>query len=304
MILCVSLSPAVDVTYRVDRLVVGGTNRVGGIARLPGGKAVNVARVLHALDEPVRVLAPVGGTVGDEFAAGLAELGVPADLVRSGVPTRHTVTVIDADGSATLLNEPAEIDCWADLAEHAAARMVEADAMVISGTVPTGAPADAMSTLVGLALDARRPVLVDTSGPALADALSAGPSLVKPNRDELADLVGDIDPAVAARDLARRYGTTVVASLGADGIVAATDEQSWQLRPARVVSGNPTGAGDALVAALTRGLRAATPLIEMLRDSVALSAAAVVAPHAGEVDRREYARQQAEVLVETLDARR
>lgn len=302
MILCLSLSPAVDMTYRVDHLAVGGTNRVREVACRAGGKAVNVARVLHQLGEPVRVLAPIGGPVGDEFAGQLAELEVPVDVVRSGVPTRRTVTVTESTGSATVLNEPAAIDCWEEVLERAAARVPESDAVVISGSLPAGVPQDAMSTLVALAHRARRPVLVDTSGPALGNALSAAPSLVKPNADELAELAGDADPVAAARDIARRHRTLVVASLGADGVVAASAEQAWRLRPARELAGNPTGAGDALVAGLARGLGSGADLPDLLCDAVALSAAAVAAPFAGEFDGDEYARQRAGVTVRTLDA--
>jgi tagatose 6-phosphate kinase len=302
MILCVSLSPAVDITYRVDRLVVGGTNRVGEIGSRPGGKAVNVARVLHQLGEPVCVLAPVGGTIGDEFAAELRALGVPTELVRNGRPTRRTVTVTDSAGSATVLNEPAEIDCWDSLLTRVASLVPEAAAVVISGSLPAGVPTNAMSTVVTMAHNARRPVLVDTSGPALADALSAAPSLIKPNADELAELAHEVEPGAAARELARTGHTLVVASLGADGVVAASADHAWRLKPARSLAGNPTGAGDALVAGLARGLRTGAELPAMLRDAVALSAAAVRAPFAGEIDLDEYVHQCDGVTVQTLDA--
>lgn len=302
MILCLSLSPAVDITYRVDRLVVGGTNRVGEVWSRPGGKAVNVARVLHQLGEPVCVLAPVGGTVGDDFAADLRGLGVPTELVASSRPTRRTVTVADAAGSATVLNEPAEIDCWDGVLTRAASRIPSADVVVISGSLPAGVPSNAISTLVTMARDARRPVLVDTSGPALAEALTAAPSVIKPNADELAELAHQAEPVAAARDLARRGRTLVVASLGADGVVAASADLAWRVRPVRPLAGNPTGAGDALVAGLARGMRDGADLADMLRDAVALSAAAVRAPSAGEIHLDEYARQRGGVTVQALDA--
>jgi tagatose 6-phosphate kinase len=97
----------------------------------------------------------------------------------------------------------------------------------------------------------------------------------------------------------------VVASFGSAGVVAATRSGTWEARPAGPVTGNPTGAGDALVAGLARGLahdRAALDHPEeVLRDAVALSAAAVRAPTAGEVDPAIHAHELAGVVVRALD---
>lgn len=304
MILCLCLSPALDITYRVARLVPGGTNRVHEVAHRPGGKAVNVARVLHALGDDARVLAPCGGDVGARFAADLAALGIAADLVPDNRPMRRTVAVVDdATREATVLVEPAEISSWTELAEVAAQRIPGADVVVISGSVPTdGVPADAVSTLVGLARRAGRPVVVDTSGSALQDALSARPTVVKPNAEELTHVAGgDVrDPIDAARAIARDHDTIVVASLGADGVIAVDGDHTWRARPAATLDGNPTGAGDALVAGLARGLLRGRTIPELLPDAVALSAAAVLSPLAGDVDQRHHADQLTGVVVEQV----
>lgn len=304
MIVCICLSPAIDITYHVARVRSGATNRVASVARRPGGKAVNVARVLHALGEEVALLAPVGGHPGAEFAEDLAALGVPADLVPNAAPTRSTVTIVDESATATLFVEPAPLDCWPALIARAESAIAAADVVVVSGAIPTGAPPDAIGALVRLVRGAGRPSVVDTSGPALLDALAAGPTIVKPNAEELASVSGDSDPLRAAAALAIDYGTTVVASLGADGVAAADGVAEWRGRPAHPVTGNPTGAGDALVAGLARGLRDGTPLPELLRDAVALSAAAVARPYAGEVDLAHYAEYRDAVVVDAVGAAR
>jgi tagatose 6-phosphate kinase len=304
VILCTCLSPAVDLTYRIDGFEVGVTNRVSEVVARPGGKAVNVARILHALGQPVEVLLPLGGAAGEDVARVLATLGLVSTVVASGVPTRRTVTVADgATGAATVIVEPAVIDCWPELFSTFSASVSAADVIVISGVVPIGAPIDAMSTMVALARAAGVPVVVDTSGAALVDALLAGPTMVKPNADELALLSQEREPVAAARTLAETYGTSVVASLGVDGIVAATTGNAWIATPAAVLEGNPTGAGDAVVAGLARALRAdskAAHMDEILRDCVALGAAAVLRPAAGEVDLDAYAAQRQGVVVREL----
>jgi tagatose 6-phosphate kinase len=302
MILCLCPSPAIDVTYDVDVFDVGGTTRVRQVTHRPGGKAVNVARVLTALGEPAMLLAPVGGATGTDFCTQLAALGVPAETVDSAHPTRRTVSVVDAStGQASVLTEPARVDCWDAVAERFGALLPTADAVVLSGSLPEGAPPDAMAEQTRAARGAGLPVVVDTSGVALREALAARPTVVKPNAAELAEVSGRADTLDAARSLGERYGVAVVASLGADGVIVVDGESCWRARPARPLRGNPTGAGDALVAGLARGLAHGVPLPGLLAECVALSAAAVVQPYAGDVDPVEVGRQREGVLVERLE---
>ncbi|OHV31908.1 MULTISPECIES: 1-phosphofructokinase family hexose kinase [Pseudofrankia] len=308
MILCVSASPAIDVTYRVEHLTVGATNRVEQTARRPGGKATNVARLLRQLGEDTLLLTTAGGDTGAELMADLTRLRIPHELVPTASATRRTVAIVDeATGTVTLLNEPARVDDWSRFLARAAELIPSAAVVVISGTLPADAPVDGLAQLIRVARDGGRPVVLDASGPALVAALAAGPTVVKPNADELRDCVrgvGDAvdpaDPAVTARAVAGRWGVTVVASFGADGLVAVEGENGWRARPRRRLTGNPTGAGDAVVAGLARGLRAGTALGPLLADCVALAAAAVLSPVAGELDTADYQRESVGVTVEPL----
>lgn len=100
----------------------------------------------------------------------------------------------------------------------------------------------------------------------------------------------------AAQRLRRAGADAVVVSLGADGLLGVTGEECWVARPPEAVRGNPTGAGDAVVAALAAGLVAGAPWPDRLADAAALSAAAVHAPVAGSFDAAAYARYRAERL--------
>lgn len=309
MILCVCPSPAVDVTYHVDHLHPSGTTRVRELTERPGGKAVNVARVLHRLGEPTRLVAPAGGETGDQLRHGLEAARLEAVLVPCGAATRRTVTVVERDvPGVTTLVEPAVIDCWPAFLEAVEANLDGTDVLVLGGSVPEGVPDDGLAALVAAGRRRGLPVLVDTHGPWLLSALAAGATVVKPNAHELAAATGDDDALRAARILARSSEATVVASLGEDGVIAATATGVWEARPASVLSGNPTGAGDALVAGLARGLLrdpgAAGHPEQMLHDAVALSAAAVLSPEAGDVDPLHHEEQLAGVVVRALDAAR
>jgi tagatose 6-phosphate kinase len=302
MILCICASPALDVTYRVDRLTVGATNRVREVGQRPGGKAINVARLLHLLGNSVQLLTTAGGDTGADLAAGLRRVGIEHDLVPTKAATRRTVAVVDeTTGDATMLNEPAVVEDWSAFVTRAAALIPRAEVVVISGALPAGAPTDGFAELTAIARRHDRPVVLDTSGAALAASLDAGPSIIKPNAEELRGCAAADDPMAAARSVAERWQVAVVASLGPDGLIAVDGDAAWQARPARVVSGNATGAGDAVVAGLARGLAAGDALGSVLAECVALASAAVLAPVAGELEPQDYYRERAGVIVQCVD---
>jgi tagatose 6-phosphate kinase len=290
VIVTVTPNPAVDLTYQVGRLVRGASHRVTRVLERAGGKGLNVARVLHALGEAATVVAPLGGPAGEWVARALAAEGLVVRPVPVAGETRRTVTVLD--GEATVLNEPGPRlppSDWQALLDAVETSVGGgASALVISGSVPPGAPADLYPRLVEMAGRVGVPAIVDTGGPALLAAAEAGPAVVKPNAEELAAATGEPDLLDGARGLLARGAQRVVVSLGSAGMLAVSAGDAWRVRGVPGVHGNPTGAGDATVAALalavTEGCRWPEPLLR----ATALGAAAVLAGAAGEVDLAAY----------------
>ncbi|MFI6347813.1 1-phosphofructokinase family hexose kinase [Streptomyces sp. NPDC050560] len=304
MILTVTLNTALDITYRVPELRPGASHRVAEVSERPGGKGLNVARVLAALGHEVTVTGFAGGTTGRslrDLLFGREPGGIADALVRVAGPTRRTVAVVDAaDGGTTQLNEPGPAVTpaeWTDFTVAYAELVRSASAVALCGSLPPGVPVGAYARLVRTARAAGAAVLLDTSGEPLRRGLAARPDIVKPNAEELAELTGNQDPAGAAEAARRRGAHAVVASLGPRGLLAVTPEGSWSAAPPRPVRGNATGAGDSAVAALLSGLAEGLPWPERLVRAVALSAATVLAPVAGEFDREAYGRLLDEVRV-------
>lgn len=299
MILTVTPNAALDLTYHVPSLRPGASHRVREVAVRAGGKGINVARVLHALGHDTLVTGFAGGQA---IQRDLAAAGIREHLVEIAAPVRRTVTVVsEEDKEATAFNEPGStvsISDWTRLVGDFHVLAERADVVVLSGSLPPGLPSDAYAQLIGATT---RPVVLDTSGRALLDGLPAGPRVIKPNADELAEATGTNDPVTAAVHLRKRGAGAVVASLGADGLLAVTADGAWHARP-QPVHGNPTGAGDACVAALAAGLATGATWPELLADAVALSAAAVACPLAGDVDLDLYRRLAPTIEVEELDA--
>ncbi|MEU6318337.1 1-phosphofructokinase family hexose kinase [Streptomyces sp. NPDC047009] len=293
MILTVTLNTALDITYRVHALRPRGSHRVTEVAERPGGKGLNVARVLAALGHEVTATGFAGGATGRSVRDGLGHTpGVVDALVPVEGATRRTIAVVDrTTGDTTQFNEPGPVITpaeWAAFLKTYGDLVPSATAVALCGSLPPGVPVGAYAQLVRTARAAGVPVLLDTSGEPLRRGVAARPDMVKPNAEELAELTGSHEPSQATRDARRRGAHTVVASLGAEGLFAVNAEGRWRAAPPRRFQGNPTGAGDSAVAGLLSGLVERLSWPARLARAVALSAATVLAPTAGEFDRRAY----------------
>ncbi|MFE6485387.1 1-phosphofructokinase family hexose kinase [Streptomyces sp. NPDC057757] len=307
-IITVTLNTAVDVTYTVDRIRTGAVHRLADARHRAGGKGVNVARVLTTLGRSALVAGLVGGPAGQLVRRDLATSGMAQSLTAVAGTTRQTVTVVEAAaGDASVFLEPGpEVSAaeWRAFTGEYARLLGGACVVVLSGSLPPGLSEDAYGQLVAAARRVGVPVVLDTAGPALLAALDAGPDLVKPNAVELRETVGAGDPLAGAEALRRAGAGSVVVSLGAEGLLAVTPDGVWRARPPGPLAGNPTGAGDAAVAALAAGLADRAPWPERLRSAVALSAAAVRAPLAGDFDAGTYRDLLPRIAVTALTAPR
>lgn len=257
MIVTCTPNPSLDRTVEVDRLLHGQVQRLTASRVHPGGKGVNVARVLHRNGYPAHAVVPIGGPEGDHFAMLLEAVGVPMTTVRIDTPIRANVTVAEADGTTTKLNAEG-----ARLTSDARERLLSVTVELAEsgggwiagcGSLPPGAGDDFYADLVERGRRAGCQVAIDTSGPALARAVEAGPSLIKPNYHELSELAGDelatfADAVDVARDLCARGVGAVLVSLGVDGALLVAPEGVLYGDTEPVAVRSTVGAGDALLA--------------------------------------------------------
>ena len=301
MIATVTLNLALDVTYAVTEVTWHAANRVTAVDERAGGKGVNVSRVLDALGHETVVCGFAGGPAGEAIRADLTAAGLGTMLTPIAGSSRRTVAVVDGTaGDATGFWEPGpEIEAgeWSAFLRTYDAILAGARAVVLAGSLPPGVPGDAYAELCRRARRAGVPAVLDADGDALREGLAGRPALIKPNSDELGRAGGGGDPVRAAQALRAAGADAVVVSRGAEGLLAVTGEGLWRAAPAERLTGNPTGAGDAAVAALTAGLVAGQSWPDRLAEAVALSAAAVGAAVAGGFDAEVYRRHRSRVEV-------
>ncbi|WP_210492590.1 1-phosphofructokinase family hexose kinase [Patulibacter sp. SYSU D01012] len=280
MIVTVTPNPSLDRTVYLDRLERGRVQFGEREMLEPSGKGVNVARALLANGHAIHAVLTVGGGAGQEIAVRLEQEGVPATTVPVAAPSRANVQIVEPDGTITKINtrgEPATSAELDGLLVATRAAVTDARWLVGAGSLPPGAEPGFYAAACRHAHAVGARFALDTTGRALAAALPAGPDVVKPNADELAEAVGRPvrtlgEATDGARVLLRRGARNVVVSLGPDGALLVSPDGVHHAagRPAQVRS--TVGAGDALLAGFVAegGVGPAA-----LRSAVAWATAAV-----------------------------
>jgi len=283
VIVTVTLNPSLDRTIEVGGLVRGALVRGTSTRVDAGGKGVNVARALTANGVPARAALPLGGPDGERLLDLLTSAGLDVVAVPVRSATRSNVSLVEPDGTTTKVNEPGgrlDRDDVEALVASVLAAATGADWAVLCGSLPPGVPHDVDARLCRALQAAGTSVAVDSSGPALTAALDVGPSLVKPNREELAETAGRPlltlgDVLTAAEELRVRGAGSVLASLGADGALLVERAGVLRGRSTVLAPRSSVGAGDAMLAGFLSAGAAGAPA---LATALAWGAAAAGLP--------------------------
>jgi tagatose 6-phosphate kinase len=308
VILCIGTTPALQRTMTFDRIVPDAVNRAIRCRQYASGKSINVARVAHTLGQGVLAGGFLGGLSGRAIREDLDVAGIPHDFVEVSQSTRVCVTAIDGGaGSATeLIEEPAEIEagCYEALLAMVERALARAKVLVLSGSLPPGAPADFYARCVAMA-EPRVPVVLDARGPELLAALPRGPSIVKPNRSELGATVGTELADTAAvlrvmRQLLDQGAKSAVVTAGGDAVLCAKGRSAWRIAPPNVRVVSPIGSGDAMAAGLAIGLMQKRDLASAAAYAVACGAANALSNDAGHLDPADVKRLAEQTRAEPI----
>lgn len=285
MIITVTLNPALDKTVILPGFAVNTVNRVSATRLDPGGKGINVSKVVKALGGKTLALGVLGGAAGGYIQAAMDKMELPNDMVLTGEITRTNLKIIDPLlQTNTDINEPGGpvSEETLDAVWHKLSRVVKpGDTVVLAGKNPPGMPDSRLADWVTRLHGMKVYTCVDTVGEPMQLAIAAQPDIIKPNREELAEIAGrrmvtDDDVLTAARELVGRGVGLVTASLGADGAIFVTRNQAFRGYAPKVSVVSVVGAGDAMMAALTHYSAAGCSLEETARRSIAVSVASVM----------------------------
>ena len=285
MIYTVTLNPALDKTATVARFTVDEVNRIRELREDPGGKGINVSKVIAKLGGTSRALALLGGSVGEKIGRILQGAGIDVWAFEANGETRTNLKVVDPElDTHTDINEPGPETTVAQLDAMLTAlteKVVEGDIVVLSGSLPKGAPVATYGAWTRACAQAGAKVFLDADGDALSHGIDARPYLIKPNEIELGRMCGralesEAEIAGRARELVEGGVGRVVVSMGGAGAVVVDGEHALLARSPKVPVGSTVGAGDSVVAALAYAEEQGMPLEDTVRLAMATGAANVM----------------------------
>jgi tagatose 6-phosphate kinase len=310
MILAVTLNTSIDKFYMLDRFEPYTVMRVRKVSNTAGGKGMNVARIAALGGEAVTVMGFVGGYNGQFFESLITQPNIRKAFTHVKAEIRSCINGWDDSlKRSTEYLEPGapvsgeEVERFtADFAQE----VKNARVVTISGSMPAGVPPDFYAKLISLCRQEGIPVLLDTSGEALAQGIKAGPTLIKPNTDELRQLLGKDTSSreeiiKASMELNASGISRVVISLGAEGALMVCREGVFSGKPPRIEPVNTVGCGDSMIGGFAAGYARGWTAYESLRYAVAVSAANALSMGTGSYDQTDLESMLHHVIIQKFD---
>lgn len=281
MILTVTLNPSVDISYRLDKFKIDEVNRTAVAIKTAGGKGLNVTRVAHTLGADVTATGILGGTIGTFITNQLADQGIKYDFYKINQESRNCIAILHEGKQTEILEAgPYLSELEANQFYYHFIQLInkyDVDVITISGSLPKGFSADVYKNLIRYANKENIPVVLDTSGPALAAILkdsSLKLAAIKPNREELNAIEGET-LATNIEDWQAILTTPnydncewVIMSMGKDGAFVKHHSDYYKVSIPTIEVINPVGSGDATVAGIAKAISEKMTAEDLLKTAM------------------------------------
>ncbi len=298
-IITVTANTAIDWILRVNRGYQNQHSHVQDSQKFAAGKGINVAKTIAALNCPVIAMGFVGQQSANIFTAIQTNKLTTAYTFVSGT-SRTNITLHEAETHAEthLSTTGFKVNQAAckNLSTQLATILQKNDLVILSGSLPLGASNDFYSNLIKICQQKQALVFLDSSGTALKQAIAAKPFLIKPNKNELEQLMDTKllnDDAIikSATELVNQGIQWVVVSRGKQGLIAVHKQQVFILPTPKITASiiSTVGCGDALIAGLALAYTQKKSAIEMLNFALACSVANLFSAEAGNIDPQQQA---------------
>ncbi|OLS02986.1 1-phosphofructokinase [Tissierella creatinophila] len=278
MIYTVTFNPAIDYTVELDKISLGETNRSKYSYILPGGKGINVSRVLNNLDIGNIALGFVGGFTGKFVEDYLKAQGLVTDFVYLEEDTRINVKIKTTDeteinASGPNINEKDLEEFYKKLN-----RLKQGDYLILAGNVQDSLPRDTYSNIQKRCASKGVKTIVDTTREALTLTLENKPFLLKPNLHELESIfdikIRDKSQAIIyAKKLIEKGAQNIIVSMGGEGALFVSKEKAYFSQAPQGILKNSVGAGDSMVAGFLAKFIESEDSLEAFKYSVAAGSA-------------------------------
>lgn len=300
MILSVTMNPSVDISYHLPKLTVDTVTRCQKYSKTAGGKGLNVARILHQMEQPVTCTGVLGGELGDFIRHQLTQESIDHQFSSIAQPTRNCIAILHDEGQQTEILESGPELSKAEIQQfkQTFSQLAEPVSVItISGSLPLGTEPDLYIDLIKEAASRDKKVILDTSGTTLQAVLRSPsvPYAIKPNLEELQALSGE-ESLQAAEEIKRLLTEhplfsdipLIVVSLGADGALAKYLDYFYKVDIPKIDVKNPVGSGDATVAGLALNLAQNQTIQQTLKTAMTLGMLNAMEETTGCVDKSQF----------------
>ncbi len=264
MIYTVTLNPAIDKTVEIGNFAIDRVNRVEQYREDPGGKGINVSKMVNTLHGDTVALLITGGYTGQQLKEQLDEEGVTYRTFEVEGATRINTKIVDkVNETFTDVNERGPFvgkDTIADMDAYLTETLTEDDILVLAGSLPQGVPKDIYNHWIRLASAKGTKVILDADGDVFEMGLEAKPYMIKPNDKELEmffDTTFESEESMIekALEILEKGIRLVVISQGEKGCLLLAKEGVIKIPPLNVNVQSTVGAGDSMVAAIAHELQ-------------------------------------------------
>lgn len=278
MIYTCTITPSIDYTTYLPEFKTGKLNRSNEVYYYPGGKGINVSRVLQRLEVKSVALGFAGGFTGDYITQFLQQEGIETAFIDTQETTRINVKVkseeeTELNGPGPNVNQDQQKELLLKIQT-----LQQNDWFVLAGSLPDSIPQSFYQAISRICTKKGVRFVLDTSGPALKELIQTKPFLIKPNQQELGGLFDTTistkhDALYYARKLVDEGIENVIVSLGGDGAIFTTkDHELEALAPTGTVV-NTVGSGDSLVSGFISSYIKNNDAVEAFRYGVASGSA-------------------------------
>lgn len=275
MITTITFNPSIDRMYRVSSMNIGEVQRVVSAKATAGGKGINVTKVCKILQEEPLAMGFLGGYNGEFIKEELRKLDIKNKFTKINQETRNCLNIITDDKVSTEFLEKGPILEDGDLEKFEndiKEVMKSTKILVASGSYCQNIPLDYYEKIGNLCRENNVKFILDTSGEALKVALKSKPYLIKPNTDEIKQLLNiDIesrDEVISAgKKLIEMGAENVCISLGKDGMIYLNAEEVYEAKVPKIEAVNTVGSGDSTIAAFSVGILRGYEIEELLKLS-------------------------------------
>ncbi|MBD3948401.1 1-phosphofructokinase [Tuanshanicoccus lijuaniae] len=300
MIYTVTLNPSIDYIVKIDSLTMGSVNRMDEDFKYPGGKGINVSRILKRLDIPTKATGFIGGFTGQFILDSLAQEGVETEFVTASTDSRINIKLKLEEETEINGVGPTISDEQLQALETILSCTTKDDIVVFAGSAPFNLTNKIYQELIPIAKQNGASIVCDFEGQTLVDSLVHQPLLVKPNHHELAAIynvtLNTIDDIVSYGEKLLVQGAQhAIVSMAGDGALLITKAGNYFAKPIKGNVKNSVGAGDSMVAGFTGAMSQTGDALEAFKWGVACGSATAFSEDLAETSFIKQLYQQVEV---------